>query len=43
MNDLEIDTVTTRLNSSLNISKIYEYEENIEVLMINSKSENEDN
>lgn len=42
MNDLEIDIVTTSLNSSLKISKIYEYEENIEVLIINSKSEKED-
>lgn len=42
MIDLEIDIITRRLKTSVPMRKIYEYEENIRVLIINSNSEKED-
>jgi hypothetical protein len=40
---IEITTATTRIKNKLPIRKIYEYEENIEVLIAtNSKPERED-
>jgi hypothetical protein len=40
----EIEITTTRsIKNELPIRRIYEYEENMEVLITNSKSENEDN
>ena len=40
---IEITTTTTRIKNELSIRKIYEYEENIEVLIAtNSKPERED-
>ena len=40
----EIEITTTRnIKNELPIRRIYEYEENTEILITNSKSENEDN
>ena len=40
---IEIPTTTTRIKNELPIRKIYEYEENIEILIAtNSKPERED-
>ena len=44
MNDeIEITTTTTKIKSELPIRRIYEYEENTEDLITNSKHESEDN
>ena len=42
MND-EIEITTTRIKNELPIRRIYEYEENTEDLITNSKPESEDN
>jgi len=41
--DIEITTTTTKkIKNELSVGRIYEYEENIEVLITNSKPERED-
>ena len=41
-NDIEITTTTRKIKNELSVGRIYEYEENIEVLITNSKPEIED-